>query len=147
MYVEESFSRSEPVFRRRVVLAVSDRQYYSLPPLISYICQVGGLTGLADYTQHPCKIIARFDSYQNKLLSCMGVEYNQPAHLLDRYIKGGDINGGRLYLAQWQCVYCRNILTYLLVHCRSGCLGMHSQEILVDGQRAKIKTTSFGFSE
>ena len=27
----------------------------------------------------------------------MGVEYNQPAHLLDRYIKGGDINGGRLY--------------------------------------------------
>ena len=28
----------------------------------------------------------------------MGVEYNQPAHLLDRYIKGGDINGGRLYL-------------------------------------------------
>ena len=38
-----------------------------------------------------------FDNYQNKLLSCMGVEYNQPAHLLDRYIKGGDINGGRLY--------------------------------------------------
>ena len=36
-------------------------------------------------------------NYQNKLLSCMGVEYNQPAHLLDRYIKGGDINGGRLY--------------------------------------------------
>ena len=28
----------------------------------------------------------------------MGVEYNQPAHLLDRYIKGGDINGGRLYM-------------------------------------------------
>ena len=27
----------------------------------------------------------------------MGVECNQPAHLLDRYIKGGDINGGRLY--------------------------------------------------
>ena len=23
----------------------------------------------------------------------MGVEYNEPAHLLDRYIKGGDING------------------------------------------------------
>ena len=34
----------------------------------------------------------------NELLSCMGVEYNQPAHLLDRYIKGGDINGGRLYV-------------------------------------------------
>ena len=50
------------------------------------------------YTQHPYKIIARFDSYQNKLLSCMGVEYTQPAHLLDRYIKGGDINGGRLYV-------------------------------------------------
>ena len=49
------------------------------------------------YTQHPYKIIAHFDSYQNKLLSCMGVEYTQPAHLLDRYIKGGDINGGRLY--------------------------------------------------
>ena len=61
--------------------------------LTVYICQVGGL---ADYTQHPYKIIACFDSYQNKLLSCMGVEYNQPAHLLDRYIKGGDINGGRL---------------------------------------------------
>ena len=30
----------------------------------------------------------------------MGVEYNQPAHLLDRYIKGGDINGGRLYLGK-----------------------------------------------
>ena len=27
----------------------------------------------------------------------MGVEYNHPAHLLDRYIKGGDINSGRLY--------------------------------------------------
>ena len=48
------------------------------------------------YTQHPYKIIAHFDSYQNELLSCMGVEYTQPAHLLDRYIKGGDINGGRL---------------------------------------------------
>ena len=45
------------------------------------------------YTQHPYKIITRFDSYQNELLSCMGVEYTQPAHLLDRYIKGGDING------------------------------------------------------
>ena len=75
------------------------QKYYSLPPLILYahpcpwpfkfICQVGGP---AVYTQHPCKIIACFDSYQNELLSCMGVEYKQPAHLLDKYyIKGGDI--------------------------------------------------------
>ena len=28
----------------------------------------------------------------------MGVEHNQPAHLLDRYVKGGDINGCRLYI-------------------------------------------------
>ena len=59
---------------------------------------------LAVYTQHPYKIIARFDSYQNKLLSCTSAEYTQPAYLLDRYniIKGGDINGGRLYrLMQW----------------------------------------------
>ena len=34
----------------------------------------------------------------------MGVEYDQPAHLLDRYIKGGDINGGRLYTGRsMQC--------------------------------------------
>ena len=57
---------------------------------------VNRVVGLADYTQHPYKIIACFDNYQNEQLSCMGVEYNQPAHLLDRYIKGGDINGGRL---------------------------------------------------
>ena len=36
----------------------------------------------------------------------MGVEYNQPAHLLDRYIKGGDINGGRLSIACRECAIC-----------------------------------------
>ena len=35
----------------------------------------------------------------------MGVEYNQAVHLLDRYIKGGDINGGRLYYKFIQLSY------------------------------------------
>ena len=43
----------------------------------------------------------------------MGVEYNQPAHLLDRYIKGGDINGGRLYCIPMQLkVKCISVLYY-----------------------------------
>ena len=30
------------------------------------------------YNQHPHKIIAHFDNYQNELLSCIGVEYTEP---------------------------------------------------------------------
>ena len=38
----------------------------------------------------------------------MGVEHNKPPHLLDRYIKGGDINGGRLYST---CCYTHLVLS------------------------------------